>query len=170
METASLLNQATYERLYALCGPLDVFLQKYFKDMDLTPPPNPAETALDFLMKAENLIYEVDLVYQPHMNDDDTVALIWFKDRALKTLVVLTHLPFFTEVLGEEGFLEPAVSLCQKVTTEMFQYAFKVRQRVENMDSLPDPKSRTATGWTMAEKAEEEDPQPQQPEESNSVN
>jgi hypothetical protein len=108
-------NESSIERLSTT---LQVFVKKYFDNKDFDEPSNTLEIVMDCIMKSEAILYTVYELEETSKSEDEKIELLYYKDLVLKSMVVLTNLDFFVDILKKNSLFKDAYLLREKLRTE----------------------------------------------------
>ncbi|MFN8576224.1 MAG: hypothetical protein U0354_05155 [Candidatus Sericytochromatia bacterium] len=116
-------NESSIERLSTT---LKVFVKKYFDNKEFNPPSNALEIVMDCIMKSEAILYTVYELEENVNSEDEKIELLYYKDLVLKSMVVLTNLDFFVEVLKKNNLFKDAYLLREKLRKEFIMDAARL--------------------------------------------
>jgi len=126
-------SESTLERLSTS---LKVFVKKFFDNKDFSKPIDPLDTVMNIIMKSEAILYTVYELESSNNTDEQKLELLYYKDLVLKSMVVLTNIEFFIDLLKENNLHDDVLELREKIKTEFRLEAAGINKDFEDSDFI----------------------------------
>ena len=130
------ISSSSETSLDRLSTSLKVFVKKYFDNKDFTKPENPKDIALNCIMKVEAILYTIYELEPDAHTEEAKLELLYYKDLILKSLIVLTNLDFFVQVLKQNSLFKDAYELREKVKIEFRMEAAKLKKNFDEAEII----------------------------------